>query len=86
MAEPNANDIFFDNPAHEVRYSHHIQRKLTPKRYMCSQNFSQLGLSDEINRMLHVLGILEFMQHETPTFERITLEFLSSVECKLKPT
>ena len=36
--------------------------------------------------MLHVLGILEFMQHETSTFERQTLEFLSFVECKLKPT
>ena len=86
MVEPNAHDIFFDNLAHEVRYSHHIRCKLTPTRYMCSQTLSQLGLTDEVYRMLHVLGILEFMQHETPTFERITLEFLSSIECKLKPT
>ncbi|KAI5420886.1 hypothetical protein KIW84_044648 [Lathyrus oleraceus] len=35
-------------------------------------------------RMFHVLGMLEFVHCEVPTFERITLEFLSTIEFKLK--
>jgi hypothetical protein len=34
--------------------------------------------------MFHTLGMLEFMQLEAPTFARITLEFLSTIEFKLK--
>src|SRR4051812_34728175 len=80
----NAHGIIFTNPAHEVRYSRHVRRKITPSRYMCSETLSALGLSDEINRMFHVLGILEFMHCEALTYERITLEFLSSVNFQLQ--
>jgi hypothetical protein len=41
-------------------------------------------MSEELDRMFHVLGMLEFVQCEAPTFERITLEFLSTIEFKLK--
>lgn len=34
--------------------------------------------------MFHTLGMLEFMQLEAQTFARITLEFLSTIEFKLK--
>lgn len=41
-------------------------------------------MSEELDRMFHVLGMLEFVHCEAPTFERITLEFLSIIEFKLK--
>ena len=34
--------------------------------------------------MFHVLGMLEFMSLEAPTYERITLEFLSTLEFQLE--
>lgn len=33
--------------------------------------------------MFNSLGLLEFMHHKAPTYERITLEFLSTVTFKL---
>lgn len=36
--------------------------------------------------MFHVLGMLEFMSLEAPIFERITLEFLSTLEFQLEKT
>lgn len=34
--------------------------------------------------MFHVLRMLEFVHCEAPTYERITLEFLSTIDFKLK--
>ena len=53
---------------------------------MCSKTLSDLGLLDEVNMMFHVIGILGFMHFEAPTFERITLEFFSSADFRLKTT
>lgn len=84
ILHPNSHDIIFDNPEHERRYSSHVKRKITPTRYLCSDTLAQLGMSEELDRMFHVLGMLEFFHYEAPTFERITLEFFSIVEFKLK--
>lgn len=81
---PNSHDIIFDNPEHERRYTSHVKRKITPIRYLCSDTLFQLGLSEELDRMFHVLGMLEFVHYKAPTYERITLEFLSTIEFKLK--
>lgn len=41
-------------------------------------------MSKELDRMFHVLDILEFLNCEAPTFDRITMEFFSTIEFKLK--
>lgn len=64
---PNSHDIIFDNPEHERRYSSHVKWKITPTRYLCSDTLFQLGLSEELDRMFHVLGMLEFVHYEAPT-------------------
>ena len=61
-----------------------MKQKLTPTRYMCSNALTELGLNTEVERMFHMLGILEFMLFEVPTFARITLEFLSTLQFQLK--
>lgn len=43
-----------------------------------------LGLKIEVDRMFHVLGMLEFMSLKAPTCERIMLEFLSTLEFQLE--
>lgn len=47
---------------------------------MYEQTLHDLGLKIEIFQMFHVLGMLEFMSLEAPTYERITLEFFSTLE------
>lgn len=84
IRHPNSHDIIFDNPEHERRYASHVKQKITPTRYLCSDTLFQLGLSEELDRMFHVLRMLEFIHCEAPTFKRITLEFLSTIEFKLK--
>jgi hypothetical protein len=51
---------------------------------MCNGTLQELGLQAEIHCMFHTLGMLEFMQLEAPTFARIMLEFLSTIEFKMK--
>lgn len=52
-------------------------------RYICEQTLSTLGLKPEIDTMLHSIGLLEFMEMETPTYECITLKFFSTQDFKL---
>lgn len=77
---PNLHNIVFDNPEQEKRYQVHQKRKLTPTRYMFEQTLNALGLKIEVDRMFHALGMLEFMSLEAPTYECITLKFLSTLE------
>ena len=51
---------------------------------MCEHTLNALGLKIKVDRMFHVLGMLEFMSLEVPTYERITLEFLSTLEFQLE--
>ena len=51
---------------------------------MCESTLSILGLKVEVDKVFHSTGLLDFIQVEAPTYERITLEFLSTLDCKLK--
>lgn len=51
---------------------------------MCEHTLNALGLKIEVYRMFHILGMLEFMSLEAPTYERVTLEFLSTLEFHLE--
>lgn len=58
--------------------------KVMPTRYICERTLTDLGLKSEVDRMFHMIGLLEFMHFEAPTFERITLEFLSTLDFQLQ--
>jgi hypothetical protein len=80
----NNHGILFDKQEHQERYAILAKRKLIPTRYMCDATLDELGLKEEVHRMFHTIGMLEYMQFEAPTFARITLEFLSTVEFKMR--
>lgn len=80
----NPHNIVFDNPEQKKRFQVHRKWKLTPTRYICEHTLTDLGLKIEVDRMFHVLGMLEFMSLEAPTYEHITLEFLSTLEIQLE--
>ena len=82
--DENAHGIIFTKPEHKERYDVLIQRRLLPTRYICADTLNKLGLKDEVYRMFHNIGMLPFMLFEAPTFEGLTLEFLSTVEFKLR--
>src|SRR4051812_16499219 len=82
--EENAHGITFALPEHKARYDILVQRKLLPTRYICDDTLTKLGLKDEVYRMFHNIGMLPFMLFEAPTYEGLTLEFLSTVEFKLR--
>lgn len=81
---PNPHGVLFELPEHQDRYVILAQRKLIPSRYMCDATLDELGLKEKVHRMFHNIGMLEFMKFEAPTFARITLEFLSTVEFKMR--
>ena len=51
---------------------------------MCEQTLNNLGLKFEIYRMFHAIRLLEFMYLEEQTYERITLECLSTLDFHLQ--
>ena len=81
---PNVHDIIFEDGEHIARYKAHLKRKLLSTRYICLVDMSALGILDDVSMLLNNLRILEFMHHDAPTYERITLEFLSTLSFKLE--
>lgn len=79
----NPHNIVFEDEEQAKRYSVSHDVKIMPSRYMCEQSLTDLGLKSKVDRMFHVIGLLEFMNLEAPTCERITLEFLSTLDFQL---
>lgn len=80
----NPHNIVFEDEEQAKRYLVLARCKFTPSMYVCERTLTDLGLKTEVDRMFHVIGLLEFMHFEAPTFERITLEFLSTLDFQLQ--
>lgn len=80
----NPHNLIFEDDGQAKRYPVLAPRKITPTRYMCQRTLTDLGLKSEVDRMFHVIGLLEFMHFEALTFGRITLEFLSTLDLQLQ--
>src|SRR3954467_13585408 len=84
VRQSNPHDILFEDPKHHQRYLNHVKRKLIPTRYICENTMNTLGIKTEIDRLFHSVGMLEFMYMEASSYDRLTLEFLSTIEFKLE--
>src|SRR3954466_10294079 len=82
--EGNNHGITFRLDTHRQRYNAYLRRKNLPTRYVCDVTTDCLGITTEIHRMFHALGLLRLIQFEAPTFERLTYEFLSIFEFEMK--
>src|SRR4051812_6737245 len=82
--EGNNHGITFRLDTHRQRYNAYLRRKNLPIRYVCDTTTDCLGITTEIHRMFHALGLLRLIQFEAPTFERLTYEFLSTFEFEMK--
>ncbi|XP_058724967.1 uncharacterized protein LOC131596352 [Vicia villosa] len=84
VRQPNHHDILFADSKHHQRYMARIKRKLIPTRYICENTMNTLGIKTQIDRLFHTVGMLEFMYMEAPSYERLSLEYLSTIEFKLE--
>lgn len=82
--EPNAHGIVFEAEEHVKRYRVLCKRTLLPTRYVCDQTMLAMGIFDDVVQLYNTGGILNFMFNEVPTYERLTLEFLSTVDFNLE--
>ncbi|XP_058741312.1 uncharacterized protein LOC131613680 [Vicia villosa] len=82
--EGNHHGITFRKDTQREKYNALLRRKILPTRYVCDTTTESLGIRTEIHRMFHALGLLRLMQFEAPTFERLTYEFLSTLEFEMK--
>lgn len=60
----NPYNIVFEDEEQAKRYSVLARCKITPSRYMCERTLTDLGLKYEVDRMFHVIGLLEFLHFE----------------------
>lgn len=80
----NPHKIVFEENSQAKQYSTLIKGKITLSRYMCKNTLTTLAFNVEVDKMFDSIGFLDFMQREAPNYERITLEFLSTLDFKLQ--
>lgn len=56
------------------------QRKIVNARYV---DESALSASDDVNLMFNNMGWTQFVSMKLPAYEKITLEFLSSIDANV---
>ena len=80
--EPDLTNLVFRNGADEVRqeqlYRRFHQRGIVPTKYIDEDCLRDLGLLESVQFMLHASGLHYIATMNLPTYESLTLEFLSS--------
>jgi len=71
--------IEFKDEAQRTRFEKLSRRTITATRYADETCLRTLGLFDSVNWMFNQIGWGHFLTLRHPTYERITLEFLSSL-------
>ena len=83
MAARNRNidymGIEFKDDAQRTRFEKLSRRTITATRYADETCLRTLGLFDSVDWMFNQIGWSHFLTLRHPTYERITLEFLSSL-------
>ena len=88
--EPEVTGMVFRDGEVGVRqeklYHRFHQRGILPKRYIDEDCLHDLGLLDSVQFMLHASGLHHIATINLPTYEPLTLEFLSSFAYQTPPT
>jgi len=75
----NDHGIIFQNEEQNMRYASLIKRLIIPTRYIDENSLNTLGMLNDMIAMLKKIGWTTFTNLKNPAYERITLEFLSSM-------
>lgn len=79
----NPYGIEFRNNEQRDRYNMLVKRKIFATRYVDDSALQTLGLLDDIRWMFDRVGWNYFMSLKSPTYVKLTLEFLSSIETQV---
>ncbi|XP_058768168.1 uncharacterized protein LOC131641893 [Vicia villosa] len=87
--EPNLSQIVFRQGGagdlQQQRYREFYQRSITSTRYVDENCLRDLGMLDTVQRLLDKLGLTKACTLNLPTYEALTLEFLSSYSYNTPP-
>lgn len=76
----NPYDISFKDETQKARHNTLVKRKVVNNRYLDNNLLEVLELNDGIFWMLKQVGWTAFVNIKYPTYIRLTLEFLISIE------
>ena len=79
----NGHGIFFQDEEQKLRYASLHKRVILPTRYLDENSLNTLGMLEDMTAMLRHIGWTTFTSFINPAYERITLEFLSSVSAEI---
>jgi len=78
--------LIFVNDAQKLKYESLSVRLTSEQKFLHVESFQQLGIYKDMQTLLGNLGLLHFVEHKCATFDRLTLEFLSSLRVEWNGT
>ena len=76
--------IRFRNELQRDRFNRIKNQEVKAIKRACPIILNQLGISNDFNLLCNRVGLQNFVFNDVPTYHRLTLEFLSSLQSKLK--
>src|SRR3954468_7352242 len=76
--------IRFKDESHRDHFNKIKNREVKATKWACPVTLNQLGISDDFNLLCNRVGLQNFAFHDTPTYRRLTIEFLSSLQRTVK--
>jgi len=83
---PSTRGLIFANDAHKTKYESLCGRLASEQKLLHADSLRTLGLYDDMQLLLENLGLSHFAERHCVTFDRLTLEFLSSLRVEWNGT
>jgi len=74
------------NDAQKLKYESLSVRMTSEQKFLHVESLQNLGLYEDMQTLLENLGLLHFVERKCATFDRLTLEFLSSLRVEWNGT
>jgi len=83
---PSTRSLIFVNDAQKLKYESLSARLTSEQKFLHVESLQSLGLYEDMQTLLGNLGLLHFVERKCVTFDRLTLEFLSSLRVEWNRT
>ena len=76
--------IRFRDELQRDRFNRIKNREVKATKWACPIILNQIGISNDFNLLCNRVGLQNFVFNDVPTYRRLTLEFLSSLQSTVK--
>ena len=83
---PSTRGLIFVNDAQKLKYESLSVRMTSEQKFLHMESLQNLGLYEDMQTLLGNFGLLHFVGRKCVTFDRLTLEFLSSLRVEWNRT